>query len=258
MFPIDRRNIKIHIKEPEAKKLKGMDNNVISEQWKLKMWNIVDKVQELSVYNMGQWVIFHDRWLKNLSGPENQKKYKNGDIVMADLGAVNFKYEPQYEHPCIVLVNDFTSVFVVPCSSKKYGQNFPDIIDATPKDGFQLNTGIQMNAARWINKNRITQSNGQITNPVLMRTIEEYILVQFPTYQQLLVDQAQNVAQLQVSIHDLQTQKESLEIEISRAAAALEIYKGILEAAKGHPELLSSLGEVAASNGLKVDFEKLP
>ncbi|WP_160037219.1 type II toxin-antitoxin system PemK/MazF family toxin [Paenibacillus sp. An7] len=226
MFHIDRRKIKRETRRTNSKTAPGISNAIIEPQWKQEMWNIMDKAQQLSAHDLGHWIIFHDRWIQNLHGPENRTRYNYGDIVMVDLGATNFKYEPQYEHPCVVLASDYSSILVLPGSTKKYGKGFSDIIDVPAGNGFSYDTGLQMNSIRWIHKNRVTESKGTVTNPHILKEIDEYIIWQFPTYRDrvhaeaILEDKARTL-EIQNLDRDhaeaiLEDKARTLEIEINR------------------------------------------
>ncbi|WP_322923348.1 type II toxin-antitoxin system PemK/MazF family toxin [Paenibacillus campi] len=132
-----------------------------------------------SVYEMGQWIISTNRLLNNYSY-ENGKDYPRGTIIQVDLGATNFRYEPSFAHPCIVLVSRKSALYVVPCSSKKYGKGYRDIIDATNLDGFLKNTGVQVESGRWIHRNRIIQQHGKASMSLLTK-IDNHLIQLNPT-----------------------------------------------------------------------------
>ncbi|MGG3471549.1 type II toxin-antitoxin system PemK/MazF family toxin [Neobacillus pocheonensis] len=216
----------------------------------------MDKLPDLTAYHLGHWTIFHERWLNSLSQPDRTTNFAPGTILMADLGATNFGHEPMFEHPCVVLINDVTSIFVAPCSSQQYGRRYTGVIDATAADGFQFNTGIQMNYVRWIDKKRMTNNIGAITNPALIRKLESYMIELFPTYQDALIDHAHEVALLEnaalarnSSIQSLNAQVQQLKNEI----AELDEYKKLLkQMMEQGGQLLESFQEAAAAAGVEL------
>ena len=51
---------------------------------------------------MAHWINNTDRWLHNRTYV-NTTGYKRGSILMVDLGATNYRFEPSFTHPCVVL-----------------------------------------------------------------------------------------------------------------------------------------------------------
>jgi len=105
----------------------------------------MDRVPDLSAYCLSHWILFHERWLQNLSEPDRTTSYAPGKIFMVDLGATNFGHEPMFDHPCVVPINDDKSIMVVPCLAT-LRKGYQSVIQATTTDG----TVLQMNAYRWI------------------------------------------------------------------------------------------------------------
>lgn len=188
-FRIDKRQIKDEIRQPNAKTQDAKDNQIVYEGFKHSMWNLLEDLQKSKNYNLGQWVLSTERWLAN-QYQDNGVSLKFGDIVSLDLGAANYKTEPSFEHPAIVLVSDAKTMFIAPCSSKAYGHGYQGVIDAVPEDtngGFNQNTGIQMKSLRWVHKNRIITKLGKVTNPVLLESIQEQVLIFFPQIKQKMI-----------------------------------------------------------------------
>ncbi|ELZ4686408.1 type II toxin-antitoxin system PemK/MazF family toxin [Enterococcus faecalis] len=135
---------------------------------------------ESTVYETANWMLHHDRWVNNTHS-SNFTNFKRGDIVTIELGATNFRYEPSYEHPGVILFSRKFFSLIVPCSTQKYGKGFPEIIDANETDGFKSNTGIQCESFRWVSNNRIINKKGKVSNRVL-DAIDGKILKLIPTY----------------------------------------------------------------------------
>lgn len=206
MFSIDRRKIKRKITSPDMKETAASLVPVVYDHYKLEIWNLTETLQSFDAFNLGNWVIHHDRWINNLTQPENTTKYERRDILMVELGSVNFRFEPSYEHPCVVLINGFSFILIAPCSSKKFGRGYPEVIDATPGDGFQINTGIQMDGVRWVHKNRVTNKIGQISEKI-MGKIEQHMLDINPRY----VSQMEELM-LKLEIRDREIEEKENEI----------------------------------------------
>lgn len=201
MFKIDRKKIEDTAKIANAKLDKGNSDTDVFDTFKLAVCNIIEIQSALSKYDMCSWIAYADRWINNQSN-ENTRSYGRGAIVYADLGAQNFRYEPSYSHPCIILKEKRNTVLIVPCSSKKYGKGYSDIIDASAADGFSVNTGVQVHSFRWVHKNRIISAAGRVSGGLLDK-IDMEMLKLIPTYKL-------EVNKLNAKIESLQQEIEKL------------------------------------------------
>ena len=143
---------------------------------------------------MAHWTNNADRWISNRT-TTNTTGYARGTIIFADLGATNFKYEPSFTHPCVVLDQNRNFILVAPCSSKKYGKGYPEIVDATPADGFSCNTGIQTNGIRWISKNRVISTIGTTSSRIL-NCVDTLILNSVPLHKIQLLEKNKKIETL--------------------------------------------------------------
>lgn len=200
MFKINRTSIENAAKTANAKIDKGNTYDDVFDTFKLAVCNIIEIQSALSKYDMCSWIAYADRWIDNQSSM-NTRNYGRGSIVYVDLGAQNFRYEPSYSHPCIILKEKRDTVLVVPCSSKKYGKGYSDIIDASTVDGFSVNTGVQVHSFRWVHKNRIIYAAGRVSSDLLDK-IDREILKLIPTYK--------------LEVNKLNAQIEALQQEIKR------------------------------------------
>lgn len=202
MFKIDRNSINNATKQPDSKNRNANTDNFVYDSFKLSIANVIDTLKDLSIYDMAQWINNIDRWIKNKT-MENTKTYGRGCIVFLDLGAQNFRYEPSYTHPGVIIAENKNMVLIVPCSSKKYGKNLPGIIDATPLDGFGSNTGVQVDCLRWVHKNRIISAVGRAKGTILNK-IDQHILDLIPTYKKEISNLNAEISALkeQVKIND--------------------------------------------------------
>ncbi len=126
-----------------------------------------------------------------------------------DLGATNFRLEPSFTHPCVVLAGNREFILVVPCSSKKYNTGYPEIIDGTPEDGFSCNTGIQTQSFRWIGKNRVISVLGNVSTEILNK-IDDKMLNLIPTYSRVVSQKDNEIKQLKKELEIAQKQIERL------------------------------------------------
>ncbi len=194
-------------KSTDAKAKPGSSNKTVFDTFKLTMLNLVEITKDYFVYDMINFINNIDRWIKNQVS-ENTTKYERGAIVFLDLGSLNFKYEPSYTHPCIVLENRKHTILIVPSSSKKFGKGFPDIIDATKNDGFSNNTGIQIESYRWVHKNRVISVVGRVSSGILDE-IDKRILEMVPTYKL-------KVNQLNAQVKDLENKLQEANTKIAQ------------------------------------------
>lgn len=176
MFQINRTNIETQMQTPTSKSNPGEGNATVFQGFYLVMCNIKEKIRKFSVYDMGHWSVFVDRWIDNFTYVNNNV-YKRGEIVKVDLGANNFRYEPSYSHPCVVIAASKDNVLIVPGSTKKYGSGYNNIIDAPgTSGGFARDTGLQMEGVRWVHKNRITSTVLGQADPEILKKIDRYLL----------------------------------------------------------------------------------
>ena len=203
MFRINLGQIEAESKTSTAKSDDLRSNIKVFDAVKLVFLNLVDEITRLPVYNAAHWTCNVDRWIDNLQS-ENRTTYHRGEIVFLDLGAQNFKYEPSYTHACVVLADRRNSILIVPCSTKKYGSGYRDIIDATPADGFMRNTGIQSESFRWVNKNRVVSQTGKQVSPDILEKLDRVLLSFAPAHKK-------EVAQLKVEIKTLKARIDALE-----------------------------------------------
>lgn len=203
MFRINRGQIEIESKAATAKSDDLRSNATVFDAVRLAFLNLVEKITQLPVYNAAHWTCNVDRWIDNLQS-ENRTTYRRGEIVFLDLGAQNFRYEPSYTHACIVLADRRDSILIVPCSTKKYGSGYRDIIDATPADGFMRNTGIQSESFRWVNKNRVVSQTGKQVSSNILEKLDRVLLSFAPAHKR-------EVAKLNAELEALKAKIAALE-----------------------------------------------
>lgn len=130
-----------------------------------------------SIYESSLWIESNQNLLAN-KNKVNNKKYPMKSIVLVDLGIDTFGYEFCYEHPCIVLYNDYSRAFVVPCTSQparrdKQGKLYPGQLEGDISDGFAKKTTILLNEAKFIDKTRIKRSFGKVGNTLFNEVYDE-------------------------------------------------------------------------------------
>ena len=88
------------------------------------------------------------------------------------------------------------SLLIAPCSSKKYGKGYPEIVDATTNDGFSGNTSIQTNSIRWISKNRVIANLGN-TTPNILNQIDALLLKIITLHTKYMLEKDNIIANLE-------------------------------------------------------------
>lgn len=119
-------------------------------------------------YEVSLWVSSNENLIACKNKTSNYR-YKSKQILLVDLGPNTFGWEFSYEHPCIVLYNEYNRLFVVPCSSQpirhdKYGNICPENMEAKISDGFKKNTTVMLNEAKFIDKTRVKSIIGNVGN----------------------------------------------------------------------------------------------
>ena len=220
MISINRTQVDNLSKQLDSKRTAGKNDAALYPIFAHSLINTNDVLKEFTTYEMAHWTNNTDRWLSNRA-TANTTGYARGTIIFADLGATNFKYEPSFTHPCVVLDQNRNFILVVPCSSKKYGKGYPEIVDATPADGFSCNTGIQTNGLRWISKNRVISTTGT-TSTRILNCVDALILNSVPLHKMQLIEKDKEIETMKNERAALETQKEELEATIKNLLAENE------------------------------------
>ena len=215
MIKINRTTVESLSKQQNSKQTNGHKDSILYPLFSYAHTNFTDTLRNLSTYEMAHWINYSDRWLGNRTAKSNTLGYKRGTILFVDLGSGNFGHEPSFTHPAIVLAQTKESILIVPCSSKKYGKGFPEIVDATPDDGFSTNTGIQTRSLRWISKNRVLSIIGNTSSSTLDK-IDEELLTIIPSHQKKLLEKENLINKLEAENKSLSEYISSLEEEISK------------------------------------------
>lgn len=218
MIPINQTDVTNITKQSDAKVKPGRDNPVLYRLHAASLTNMIDLIRNFSEYEMAHFINNNERWIAN-RGKNTSTAFKRGDILMIDLGAHNFRNEPSFPHPCIVLHQNFSTLLIVPCSSKKYGTGYAEIVDATISDGFRVNTGIQTSSYRWVNKNRVMNRMGTASSRV-MKEIDSKLLTPIPSHRLMINQKKHELNNVTLQLENANTQIAKLK-ESNRAKDAL-------------------------------------
>lgn len=186
--------------------VKETDNNkIIPGKRKEKLFAYYNKAIEsyfkylssLDAYEMGQVTNAIDHFLndKKMEKP-SEDDYRRGCIVLADFGFTNFGFEFSYPHPAIVLAQSRYHVFVVPCSTKKFGKGYSDVLDGYQSDGFEENTGVILNGMRWCSKTRLICKIATASKRILTQ-LDAFQLAKIPLYKELIEEKGSMIKKLQ-------------------------------------------------------------
>lgn len=230
MISINQQQLDSISKQLDSKQTSGKNNSTLYPLYAFSLTNLTDFTKNFSTYEMSHWINNNDRWIHNRNS-QNTIGYKRGRILFIDLGATNFRYEPSFTHPCIVIAQNRDFILIIPCSSKKYGKGFPEIIDATPSDCFSCNTGIQTKSFRWVSKNRVISSIGFASSRIL-NLIDQKLLSLIPTYQKELILKNSKISQLTNELHTANESILNLQNSLSSKERELALLKKSLSIAE--------------------------
>ena len=152
---------------PDAKNKKLKTNTVASKEVLSALNNTFEHLgTSLNIHEACLWVESSQNLIYS-KGKSSTRSYKAGDIVLVDLGVDTYGYEFCFEHPCVVLKNDYSKIFMVPCTSKpgkrnKKGKLYPGQMECAAGKGFKENTTVLINEAAFIDKIRIKSVLGVV------------------------------------------------------------------------------------------------
>ena len=188
MSYINKKEVETIYKTEESSKLvPGRKQKKLIDICQKSLNHYVDYLSTLDIYEMGQITNGIDHFLDDKKRSISIRDYQRGDIVLLDFGFANFGYEFSYPHPAVVLAETTYFIMIAPCSTKKYGKSYDDVIDAEESDGFTTKTGVIVDGLRWCSKTRVIAPLGE-TNKRVLDKIEDYLLSKITLFHQILSD----------------------------------------------------------------------
>lgn len=169
MHYINRKEVETYGKKSYSKSNLGFDEPYLLDAFNHTIDNTIDHFSESTSYELAQTINYIDHWMKDEKEKPIYENYGIGSILFVDFGAMNFGFELSYPHPSVVLGESDAFLFVIPCSTRKHGKYFPDILDGTKEDGFLSDTGVILDNCRWISKGRVIARMGKVTDEFLRR-----------------------------------------------------------------------------------------
>lgn len=168
--------MKININLDELEVLKNLEDSkynklesspLVSKEVLASMHNTFDYMSTNSnIHESCLWIESSQNLLNN-KNVVNSTRYKSGEIVLVDLGVDTFGYEFCYKHPCVILHNEYSKVFIVPCTSKpgrrdKNGKLYPGQMECKAEKGFDRDTTVLISEAAFVDKVRIISKLGRV------------------------------------------------------------------------------------------------
>lgn len=209
---IDKNHLDSVTQDTNSKNKKAVDcSNTMLQFFYLKK-NIFYYIKKwFTLHELALWIKSIDTYLKKKHMHVTQK-YEKGDIVLVELGS-NIGGDLSYQHPCVVIQNQYDKVFVVPCSSskvskaynKKTGKLHDEYIIAETTDGFSKKTAIITNNAKWISKASIIKKYANQVDPELFKEIYS------KTFSQAFKEKKSQIDNLEKIKENLTNDKKSLE-----------------------------------------------
>ena len=171
MNKINRKEVENLGRIKDGKCDKGLENLKLNIYFQQSLEELKIYCQHVTSFELSQMINHIDHWVKDDRENPFYENYDVGSILYCDFGAMNFGFELSFPHPCVVLAQRKAFMLVAPCSTKKYGHNFDDILDGTTADGLQQNTGIIVDNVRWISKGRVIARMGKVRDYFLRKLI---------------------------------------------------------------------------------------
>jgi mRNA-degrading endonuclease toxin of MazEF toxin-antitoxin module len=193
----------------ECKMTKGSEVESLKSVYEKAIHNFLDYLSSLSAYEMAQAINSITHFIEDKTQERKPKDFERGDIIIVDYGFMNFGFEFSFPHPSVVLSATKNYLFVAPCTTKKFGRGFSDVLDSYIEDGFQENTGVLLDGVRWISKNRAIEKIGCASYRVL-RKIEEFTLNHMLTYTFEKSKRRKEMVKLQIENDTLRMEVEML------------------------------------------------
>lgn len=161
-------------------------------------------------------------------------KYNPKEIIMVDLGVNEYGHEFSYEHPCIVIKNELTKVFVIPCTSQpakkdKNGQIYKEYIEGFVSDGFKKDTTILISEAKFIDKTRIKSRLGVLDKKKFLEVEERLFSILLP-YKSYALEKVRNDIEIILNKNNiLNNENEKLKEEITILRSRFNILSTLIE-----------------------------
>ncbi len=176
---INRKEVEFLGKKDFGKENFGIRDEKLYQYFLTALEETKKYYDESTSFEIAQFTNYVDHWLKDNKKNPTYQNYGVGSILYVDFGAMNFGFELSFPHPCVVIAESGAFILAAPCSTKKFGHDFPDIIEGSRKDGFSQNTGIVLDNIKWISKGRVIAKMGKV-NDGFLKFLVKKALSYFP------------------------------------------------------------------------------
>lgn len=189
--------------------------------------NLDDRIRNWNLEDGVNWMLGFNSYVKDKTGTlhvkySNSHIFKRGEIVLVDFFG-HFGTELTYEHPAIVLADNFDGLVIAPISSPCYKdsnnrhvdlqKNIPDLGD------LPNNCGIKLEQIRFISKKRVLNKFNRVSNTNKLNEIDEVLMKTLTpySYQQLIMNQRNLQSELDnknMELIEKEKEIENLKLEI--------------------------------------------
>lgn len=166
------------------------------------------------------------RWMMGFANYVNEKnanfkckyekhKFNKGDIILVDLFG-HFGSELTYDHPAIVISDEFNGCIIAPISSTAFKDRVHTHVDlpkqVSDQGDLKNNCAIKLEQIRYVSKKRILQKFNRVSNNAKLKEIDDILMQHLAgfTYNKLI----QNEKQLQSDLQTALTEKEVIQAEL--------------------------------------------
>lgn len=168
--------------------------------------------------------------------------YKQGDILMVDLGINVYGHEFSYEHPCVVMINEKSKVFVIPCTSQparrdKKGNVYKEYVEGLQSDGFVKKTTLLVTEAKFIDKTRVKAKLGEISKTKFIELEDKLFSILLPYKKYALEKVRKDVVTLEAEKNILSSEKENIQKELYKLRSRLSLISNIIDKDNATKEL---------------------
>lgn len=170
--------------------------------------------RKINSYELALWITSMSHYVKK-RGKSETRPYKEGQILNVDLGNNNYGHEFSFFHPCVVLLDKSSKLFVVPCTSQIKGDAHKYLI-GDKIDGFYKPTRLLIDEARFIDKTRVISSLGKVTNSFLKKVRNELFCFLFR-------GKSHYIEKLEGLLEQCKDELEAKDAEIAKLKSRLEV-----------------------------------
>lgn len=220
MMEISKDIIEETKKMHESKSILTKNNKKISKELLASLYNRHNFFNNnCKAYETSLWIESNENLIRQ-KGKKNTRKYYPKQIVLVDLGIDTFGHEFSYEHPCIIIYNNYDKAFIVPCTSQsarrdKNNNLYNDQLEGYKSNGFAKTTTILIKEARFIDKTRIKSVVGTVDNELYNKVYNNVFKTIFESKDYQLRKLIDNYRLKNEQLENIKKEKETLEKKLN-------------------------------------------